>query len=277
MRQNLRGATISVGRRFTSTLNFGNNEILIYWTFGPNRVIINNHIYSSALQEANGYYVYSQNRGERAMASFKDELQNAMVSKNDLQNEIHAEIDRCVQIAINNAIEETCNSIKEKILQKAKKAEYEHISGKKRISGYSSMLFGYYREDLIEYREVFRRMDSNQLHDNYLRDYPHICIYYENESYSKSLVFYGKLVDTTRHDPLFGKTYYTYHVTDLAKNILRCVQSIAAADGISVSFSHILLDVAYHTLEIPDGGDDRQFTGYRGSNGHLMLKYSVEL
>ena len=211
------------------------------------------------------------------MASFKDELQSAMVSKSDLQSEIQAEIDWCVQIAINNAIEATCNNIKEKILQKAQKAEYEYIGGKRRISGCSSMVFRNYTEGLTKYKEIFRKMDKNQLAENFLRDYPYICMYYDNDSWSQHLVFYGKLVDNTEHHPLFGKTYYTYHVTDLAKNILRCVQSIASADGISVSFSHFLLDVAYHTLEIPDGGVDRQFTGYRGSNGHLMLKYSVEL
>lgn len=211
------------------------------------------------------------------MSDFKNELIRSTVSKATFDKDIYSDFEKGVSAVIKKTIDETFDRIKEKIRQSSKTSQYEEIGNMKTITGYIYLSSARYCMSFSEEKRKFliEVGKSDEIQKKYLTHYPNIHLNRDREN-SSNYEFSCNLMETIKHNRLFGNPsfYHSYHLTDLAKNIINEIGKLAARDEISVSFSHIELGLGGNGPTIEDGGNNKHLKqGY--TMGHIVLKYSI--
>lgn len=207
------------------------------------------------------------------MSGFRNELSKVADLDNRLRNDAEVTIDKWINTLLDKITDTTYTRIKEELLQKSRKGEYQVVGRSRMICGYANVVDVTLRDKLPQHRTLLQTMGIDVINSLYLKGFPDVHMGYDRDYESFDLEC--TLIKSIRHDPFFGKCYYSYSLTDIAKYILKRIQAKAAIDGIEVSFSHIFLHDNGFTLEIPDGGDDRNFRGRHGCTGCIMIKYTT--
>ena len=227
------------------------------------------------------------------MSDFKNELRKTAVPKSNITNkEGYSAFEKCVSAVVNKTVNETYKKIKETI----RHSGYEQIGKEKVICGYISL-------DSAEYKIVFTdgknkdtpigggladvsieckgRFSPEMSNDDMEKYYGVECYagsWHSGDYHDRALKCI--LLKIIRQNTFFS-SYYSYHLTSTAEDIIKKINEMAIKDGISISFDHITLLTTGDFFDsertrIPNGGRYKPPKNWAPPNGCIMLKYYVK-
>lgn len=207
------------------------------------------------------------------MSSFRDQLNQSAVNKTTLQNVIQHEIDQMILLALAKRTQRQYDFLKKEILDKLSRGDFTIENNRKAISGTMRLLGSMTPEymPMIKHHDSIRHLSPSEIQAQYLFKYPFARMHYDGDCGEYVLEF--PMVRMEEHRPFLGKRYHSYYMTPIAKRTLNLLKRYAAADGIDVSFSHLILGFSDDGPNIPDGGNDQYLKASK--TAYVVIKYSI--
>ena len=215
------------------------------------------------------------------MPNFRDELNNAIVLKDDLIVELQKEFDEVVDCIINKALCETHKRIKDDLLSKAKSGQYEIIDSKKVITGFidigykSSSYIKVFSEHKLSYLwNIVGYGNMEGIKYKFFNRYPDINIWnYQGENWNSNEIRFDFVFVNSKRKSFFSllryDNYYIFNITNAGENFIMKLKEKTKDDGIFVDFAYIKSG----SLKLPNGGNNKKDT--TTPIGNMVIKYTI--
>lgn len=212
------------------------------------------------------------------MSSFRDELSNTIVNKEDFLTEIQEKFDQCADTIIVNSAIKTYDKIKNRIIDKSKSGQYVLVNGQKHING-KIAIDSWMSEHCVfsdSQIQLLKSMGGKAiLTRRFLEKYPDICLNIYDTDYGVSYNLGYAFVRTVKKNKhIFSDSYYYYfYLTDAFKKFIEELKKISLDDGVSVDF----LCFQVEDIKIPNGGNNKHSRHpHFNSDVKVIVEYSID-